>query len=65
MDSRGNANHAISMVGNIFDTRIVGYNMLSLHWRRNNLQRFNPYFMLLDTVGHQIILKKDNHDTVN
>ena len=46
INSRGNVNHAISIVGywifdpdyekSLFYNRIIGYTMLSFHWRRTN-----------------------------
>ena len=28
------------------------------------IAQFNPYFIMLDTFGHQVILKKNKHETV-
>ena len=52
MNSIGNVNHAISILGHwIFDSK---YNSSV----NNKLQRFDLYFMLLDIFGNLLILKK-------
>ena len=67
MYSLGNVDHSISIVGYwIFEfkyekalflqkNRWIQYALLPLV--KNNLQRFDQYFILLDTFGHQFILK--------
>ena len=73
MHSIGNMNHAISIVGHwIFDSNYKKH----FFWQESldiifspsideeKVATSDPYFMLLDTFGHQFILKKDKHDTV-
>ena len=74
MDSLGNVNHDISIVGNwIFESNYkkalclkkeLLYLICPPSIGEEIVATFDPYFMLLYTVGQKFILEKDKHDTV-
>ena len=74
MDSLGNVNNAISIVGYwIFDSNYKKALCLTQKYfdiifspfiGKELVTTFQSVFMLLDTVGHQVISKKIDHETV-